>query len=133
MGYYFENGYGAYIWGFEDLDYGRELEPGEGYPLPRDEIGNIINDDSFPLPNSDICCYDIIFIQAKDLFVNMTFPINTSDIKGIEGVENLRTAEDGIASSFSYATSFIFNERSIYIYHNDPETIEADSEVKIWC
>lgn len=133
VGYYFENGYGAYIWGFEDLDYGRELEPGEGYPLPRDEIGNIVNDDFFPLPNSDICCYDIIFIQAKDLFVNMTFPINTSDIKNINGVETLRTAEDGIASSFSYATSFIFNERSIYIYHNDPETIEADSEVKIWC
>ena len=132
VGYYFENGYGAYIWGFENLDYGRELEPGEGYPLPRDENGKIVNDDSFPLPHSDICCNDIIFVQAKDLFVNMTFPINTSNIKGIEGVENLCTGEDGIASSFNYATSFIFNERSIHIYHNDRETVEADSQVDIW-
>ena len=131
VGYYFENGYGAYIWGFDNLDYGRALEQGESYPFPRDENGNIINADTIPLPKSDIRCNDIIYIKAKDLFVDTAFPIKTSDIKGIEGVENLRTAEDGIASSFSYATSFLRNERSIHIYHNDMEMIEADSQITV--
>ncbi len=130
--YYFENGYGGYLWGFEDLDYGRELEQGESYPLPRDENGVIVNDDTIALPEADVQCKDIFSIKVGNLFVNAAFPLDVSNIENIDGVESFRTVEDGISSyPFTYATSFSYNERSILIFHNEIETIEADSEVEV--
>ena len=132
IGYFFENGYGAYIWGLYEIDYGRELEEGEGYPIPRDENGRIIAEE-LQLPKSDIACRTIHKIKAKDLFSNAAFPLDVSDIKNIEGIQDCRWGNDEIVTSFKYYFDFKYNNVEITIYHNDPETIEADSEVRVWC
>ncbi len=130
--FYFENGYGAYSWGYEDLDYGRELTQEEGYPVPRDENYNIIAEE-VQLPKSDIACRTINKIKAKDLFSNAAFPLDVSDIKNIGGIQDCRWGNDEIVTSFKYYFNFKYNNVEISIYHNDPETIKADSEVRIWC
>lgn len=130
--FYFENGYGAYSWGYEDLDYGRELTQEEGYPVPRDENYNIIAEE-VQLPKSDIACRAITKIKAKDILSNVSFPLNAADIAGIDGVMDVRTGKDGISSSYDYASEIFYNDSTkrdldIVIYHNDAGTIDADSE-----
>ena len=132
IGYFFENGYGAYIWGFSELDYGRELGEREGYPVPRDENHNIIAEE-VQLPKSDIACRTITEIKAKDLFSNAAFPLDVSDIKNIEGIQDCRWGKDEIVTSFKYYFNFKYNNVEITVYHDDPETIETDSEARIWC
>ncbi len=132
IGYFFENGYGAYIWGLYEIDYGRELEEGEGYPIPRDENHNIIAEE-VQLPKSDIACRAITKIKAKDILSNVSFPLNAADIAGIDGVMDVRTGKDGISSSYDYASEIFYNDSTkrdldIVIYHNDAGTIDADSE-----
>lgn len=131
LGYYFENGYGAYIWSFEQLDYGREIESGEAFPLPRDASGNIIDDENIALPKTDIECTAVLSVEVTNLFENVVYPFNVSDISNISNVENLNTAEDGIASSFNYGTSFLYNGREIHLYHNDKDVITEDASVNI--
>lgn len=127
--FYFENGYGAYSWGYEDLDYGRELTQEEGYPVPRDENHNIIAEE-VQLPKEDLAC-NYISTKAKDLFPNATFSLKLSDIENIDGVQNCRRGNDEIVTSFKYYFNFKYNNVEISIYHDDPETIEADSPVFI--
>ena len=131
LGYYFENGYGAYIWGFEQLDYGREIESGEAFPLPRDASGNIIDDENIALPKTDVECYDIISIPIENLFASATYPISLSDIQKLDGVINYQTGEDGFVTSLKYYSTFIYEGAKIFIYHNDPDTIDSDSRVDI--
>ena len=120
--FYFENGYGAYSWGYGDLDYGRELTQEEGYPVPRDENHNIIAEE-VQLPKEDLAC-NYISTKAKDLFSNAAFPLDVSDIKNIEGIQNCRWGNDEIVTSFKYYFNFKYNNVEISIYHDDPETIE---------
>ena len=127
--FYFENGYGAYTWGYGDLDYGRELTQGEGYPVPRDENHNIIAED-VQLPKEDLAC-NYIRTKVKDLFSNATFSLKLSDIENIDGVQHCHRGNDGIVTSFKYYFNLKYNNVEISIYHDDPETIEADSPVFI--
>ena len=131
IGYCLENGYGTYMWGYDDLDYGRELDEREGAPVPRDENHNIIVE-KVQLPKSDIKCTSITFVKAKYLLLNVSYPLNVSDIESLESMENFHTAKDGIATSFNYATSFLYKKIEIRIYHNNLETIDTDSVVEIF-
>ncbi len=134
IGYFFENGYGAYIWGLYEIDYGRELGEREAPPIPRDETGRIIAEE-LQLPKSDIACRAITDLKAKDILSNVSFPLNAADIAGIDGVMDVRTGEDGISSSYDYASEIFYNDSerklNIVIYHNDAETIDADSEAVV--
>ena len=71
------------------------------------------------------------FSKAKDLFSNAAFPLDVSDIKNIEGIQDCRWGNDEIVTSFKYYFNFKYNNVEISIYHDDPETIEADSPVFI--
>ena len=73
------------------------------------------------------------FSKAKDLFSNATFSLKLTDIENIDGVQNCRRGNDEIVTSFKYYFNFKYNNVEISIYHDDPETIEADSEARIWC
>ena len=131
LGYYFENGYGAYIWGFEQLDYGREIESGEAFPLPRDASGNIIDDENIALPKAGIECYDIISIPVENLFASATYPISLSDIQNLDGVINYQTGEDGFVTSLKYYSTFIYEGAKIFIYHNDLNQIDTEAQATV--
>ena len=123
--YTFEHGQGVYAWGYDDLDYEREIEPGEAIPFS--EI-----DTNVHLPKSEAPCR-FILTEAKDLFVNASFPMNVSDIKNIDGIENYRSGEDKdhISSPYDYYSYFFYNGVYVNIMYNNIETIEADSDVQI--
>ena len=124
--YTFEHGQGVYAWGYDDLDYGREIMSGEAVPFS--EI-----DANVHLPKSDAPCR-FILTEAKDLFLNASFPMNVSDIKNIDGIENYRSGEDKdhISSPYDYYSGFFYSGIYVSVLYNDIDTIEADSEVHIY-
>ena len=130
IGYVLENGYGAYAWGLDELDYGRELQPGEGYPLPRDASVNILYED-IQLPDAEQPCRYIFQIEAKDAFVDASFPLNVSEIQSMNDISNYSSGEDGIATPFKNYLTFEYDKVNVSIYYNDTDTIDSDSRVDI--
>ena len=124
--YTFANGLGIYAWGYDDLDYGRELTPDEIPPFS--EV-----DAKVHLPKSDAPC-KFVLTEAKNLFINPSFPLDVSDIKNIDGIENYRSGEDKehISSPYDYYSGFFYNGVYVSILYNDIETVEADSEVHVY-
>lgn len=130
--FYFENGYGAYSWGYEDLDYGRELAYGESFPIPRDENNQFIPE-KIPTPKQDIPCWNISQIDAKDFFLNASFPFNISNIENIKGVEDCSYADEGLFYNYyNYCSGFSYNGLRIIIDHNDKEQLEADARITVY-
>ena len=130
IGYVLVNGYGAYAWGLDELDYGKELQTGEGYPLPRDASGNILYED-IQLPDAEQPCRYIFQIKAKDAFVDASFPLNVSEIQSMNDISNYSSGEDGIATSFKNYLTFEYDKVIVSVYYNDPDTIDSNSRVDI--
>jgi len=127
--FYFKNGYGAYAWGYEDLDYGRELAYGEGFPVPRDENHNIIAEE-VQLPKQDVPCWNISQLDAKVVFCNASFPFDITDIENIEGVKDCNYAQEGLY--LNYCSGFSYNEFKFIIDHNDKEKIDSDTKIVVY-
>lgn len=127
--FYFKNGYGAYAWGYEDLDYGRELAYGEGFPVPRDENHNIIAEE-VQLPKQDVPCWNISQLDAKDVFCNASFPFDITDIENIEGVKDCNYAQEGLY--LNYCSGFSYNDFRFIIEHNDKEKIDSDAKIVVY-
>ena len=127
--FYFKNGYGAYAWGYEDLDYGRELTREDGYPIPKDENGHLIAEE-VQLPKQDVPCWNISQIDAKDVFRNTSFPFDITDIENIEGVKDCSYAQEGLY--LNYCSGFSYNELEFIIDHNDKEKIDSDTKIVVY-
>jgi len=122
--YGFEHGYGGYGWGFDDLDYGRELLSGESFPLPwSDENGYLINEKA-PLPKNQIKCGFMWYVQAKDLFIGLDQPATTSEIEEIYSVEHFKPED---AEIYGYGTNFTYEDKFIWIIAEKEGIVTPDS------
>ena len=85
----------------------------------------------------DAVCRGIMKI-SPDLLFNYSFEtISIEDIAGIEGINHVITAEDGIATSRAYASIFTYDgwnseKVQLIIYHEDKEKIDLTSEARIF-
>ena len=126
IGYFFENGYGGYVW--HDLDISEEGRE----TMKKD---NTFSLDKPPMPKESTKCVAIENVKTKKLILEMKFPASIDKLEKISGVSDVSNTlldhykDEGTYSyymSFKY-DNFIIGWRTlekhgisgnIYIYNN---------------
>jgi len=121
--YLFKNGYGYYAFYLGE-------SPFEWVTDPETNI-------EFRKIDDDEVCRGLRNIAPEVLFEGSFETISIEDIAGIEGINYVNTAEDGIVTSRPYASLFTYDgwnsdKVQLLIFHEDKDMIDLTSEARIY-
>jgi|GEM_PF-2203017 len=127
--YYFKNGYGAYCWGLEELDWGQEVSG--SWPLPWDDNDNLILAD---LQKPAANCGSIWYVKPSELFLGLERSITSAEIEKSYGLKHIGTEslEDfTIYGNEKYISTFSYNGKEILIYTKEKDKVDLGSCINI--
>lgn len=127
LSYSFNDGYGGYHWGYENLDYGQEVKPGEAFPIANDGTGSVIVEKA-PLPKEHIKCF---YVQTtpKYLFLGMENSSTISEIKEVYGIKDISTQSANGYDGWEYVSSFQYESINVVIYTHEKENFDLNAQV----
>lgn len=124
FGYYFEDGYGYYMWPWDSVDFNissLHLEEGQSpYGTELTEIPSY--------PNADAKCVRIGNVKAKDLFDGLSNPTKDVEIAELYNIQHTYSGEEGTDGQH---TSFTYDNLTFIVHTNEIGIIEPEAMVDI--